>query len=139
VDYKAKGNTVEYLGKDKMEGTDVYKLKVTRKNGDVSTLYLDADTFLEIKGEQKRMVRGSEQELETSIGDYKEVDGLMFPFGIEAGQKGSPQKQKITIEKVELNVPVEDASFKQPPPAPAPTEKPAEKPADKPKDDTVKK
>ena len=37
IDYKAKGHTVELLGKDKVEGTDCYKLKVTLKNGDVRT------------------------------------------------------------------------------------------------------
>ena len=45
VDYKAKGNTVELLGKEKIEGTDAYKLKVTLKNGDVQTQYIDADSY----------------------------------------------------------------------------------------------
>ena len=49
VDYKAKGHTVELLGKEKVEGSDAYKLKVTLKNGDVRTIYLDADRFLEVK------------------------------------------------------------------------------------------
>ena len=119
VDYKAKGSQVEFLGKDKVEGTDAYKLKLTRKNGDVDTIYLDADSFLEIKEEGKRSVRGTDREFESSTGDYREVNGLMLPFAIEAGQKGSADKQKITIEKYEFNVPVDDASFKMPPPAPA--------------------
>lgn len=34
VDYKAKGHTVELMGKEKVEGSDAYKLKVTLKNGD---------------------------------------------------------------------------------------------------------
>jgi outer membrane lipoprotein-sorting protein len=32
MDYKVKGNTVEYLGKDKVEGSEAYELKVTKKN-----------------------------------------------------------------------------------------------------------
>jgi len=124
VDYKTKGNQVELLGKDKVEGTDVYKLKVTLKNGDVQTVYLDADSFLEIKEDTKRVVRGSEQEFETSIGDYKEVNGMMFPFAMETGQKGSPQKQKLTLEKIEINVPIDDASFKMPAAPPPPAAKP---------------
>ncbi|MGO9515408.1 MAG: LolA family protein, partial [Candidatus Korobacteraceae bacterium] len=82
VDYKSKGNKIELLGKDKIEGTSAYKLKVTLKNGDVITDYLDADSFLEIKQEMKRTVRGSEQEIESSLGDYKEVNGVMFPFAM---------------------------------------------------------
>ncbi len=119
VDYKSKGNKVELLGKEKVEGTDAYKLKITLKNGDVITDYLDADSFLEIKQETKRMIRGSEQDVESSLGDYKEVNGLMFPFAMENGIKGSQEKEKLTISKIELNVPVDDSVFKMPPPAPA--------------------
>ena len=125
VDYKAKGNTVELLGKEKLEGTDAYKLKVTLKNGDVKTIYLDADSYLEIKEEGKRTVRGSEQEFESSLSDYREVEGVMFPFAVESGPKGSQQKQKLTIDKIELNLPAEDSSFKMPAAAPAPAAKPA--------------
>jgi outer membrane lipoprotein-sorting protein len=125
VDYKSKGNQVELLGKDKLEGTDVYKLKATLKNGDVITIYLDADSFLEIKEQVNRVVRGTEQEVETSLGDYKEVNGLMFPFAMETGVKGSPQTQKLTLSKIELNVPVDDSIFKMPPPPP-PAAKPEE-------------
>jgi len=120
VDYKSKGHQVELLGKEKLEGTDAYKLKVSLKNGDVQTIYIDADSFLEIKEETKRTVRGTEQVIEQSIGDYKEVNGIILPFAFEAGLKGSAEKQKITISKFELNVPVEDSVFKMPPPAPAP-------------------
>jgi outer membrane lipoprotein-sorting protein len=119
VDYKAKGNTVELLGKEKIEGTDAYKLKVTLKNGDVQTQYIDADSYLEIKEETVRTVRGTEHDFESSIGDYKEVEGIIFPFAVESGIKGTDQKQKITISKIELNVPADDGIFKMPPPAPA--------------------
>ena len=105
VDYKSKGNTVELLGKEKLEGTDAYKLKVTLKNGDIKTIYLDSDSFLEIKEEGKRTVRGSEQEFESSLSDYREVNGVMFPFAVESGVKGSEHKQKLTIDTpVKMNV-----------------------------------
>jgi len=128
VDYKSKGHQVELLGKEKVEGTDVYKLKATLKNGDVQTIYIDADSFLEIKEETKRTVRGSEQVVESAIGDYKEVNGIIFPFAIESGLKGSPQKQKLTITKIELNVPADDSIFKMPAAAPAPAKAKPEAP-----------
>jgi len=120
VDYKSKGHQVELIGKEKVEGTDAYKLKLTLKNGDVQTVYIDADSFLSIKEETKRTVRGSEQVFESSIGDYKDVDGIIFPFAEESGVKGSQEKEKLTITKIELNVPVDDAVFKMPAAAPAP-------------------
>jgi outer membrane lipoprotein-sorting protein len=114
VDYKSKGHQVELQGKEKIEGTDAYKLKVTLKNGDVQTIYIDSDSFLDIKEVTKRTVRGTEQEIESAIGDYKPVDGIMFPFAVESGIKGTDQKQKLTITKVELNVPADDSLFKMP-------------------------
>jgi len=132
VDYKAKGNQVELVGKENVEGTPAYKLKVTLKNGNVKYMYLDADSGLQIKEEEKRMMHGSEQETEASLGDYREVNGVMFPFAIENGIKSSPQKEKITIEKLEINVPLDEASFKMPAVAPAPAAKPdTAKPEDK--------
>src|SRR5207302_10552650 len=49
VDWKAKGSTVEYLGREDVDGTLAHKLKVVRKNGDVTFVYLDPDAFLEIR------------------------------------------------------------------------------------------
>lgn len=118
VDYKSKGHQVEFQGKEKIEGTDAYKLKVTLKNGDLQTIYIDSDSFLDIKEVTKRTVRGTEQEIESAIGDYKPVNGILFPFAVESGIKGSDQKQKLTITKVELNVPADDSLFKMPAAAP---------------------
>jgi len=103
LDYKAKGNTVELLGKDSVEGTDAWKIKLTLKSGTVRTVYIDADSYLEIKTEGKRTMRGTEMEFEGTIGDYKPVEGVMFPFSLENGVVGHPEKQKVTIDKVEIN------------------------------------
>lgn len=111
VDYKEKGNTVELVGKEQVEGADAYKLKVTLKGGDVRTIYLDAETFLEIKVESKRTVRGTEVENEAYLSDYKEVEGLMMPHVMENAQKGSPMRQKLVIEKVEINPAIDDKIF----------------------------
>src|SRR5581483_3776273 len=99
VDAQAKGNTVEFMGTEPVEGTDAYKLKVTLKNGDVWYYFMDTDYYVPIKIEFKRFIRGEEREYETSLGDYKEVSGVYFPYSMESGPKGSQFKQKITIEK----------------------------------------
>lgn len=114
VDHAAKGNTVELMGKEKIEGSDAHKLKVTLKTGVVRTVYIDAEHFLQIRDESRRTIRGTEIDTETILGDYKEVEGLMFPHAIDSGQKGSPQRQKLMVEKIELNVPIDDARFKMP-------------------------
>jgi outer membrane lipoprotein-sorting protein len=136
VNAKEKGNTVELVGKEDVDGTPAYKLKVTLKSGDIKYVYLDADAYVEIKEETKRTIRGTEREIETVMGDYKDEGGVMMPHSSESKPKGAPQGQKLTIDKVEINPEIPD-SFFQMPAAPAPA---AEKPADTDKkSDTAKK
>jgi hypothetical protein len=99
---------------DQIEGTDVYKLRVTLRSGDVRTYYLDTDYYVPIKIDETRTIRGSEQELETTLGDYKEVAGWYLPFSIESGSKGQQDKGKITFERIEPNVPIDDSRFRKP-------------------------
>jgi len=111
VDWKAKGSTLEYLGREDVEGTSAYKIKLVRKNGDVSFVYLDPDHFLEIRILTQRIKHGAQEEVETDVGDYEKIGGVFVPFSAESGRKGDPDKQKIVIEKAEANVPVDDAIF----------------------------
>jgi len=114
VDWRAKGNTVEYLGPEDVDGTLAHKLKVVRPNGDVSYVYLDPDYFLEIRILTQRIEQGAQVEVETDLGDYEKVAGVFFPFAIEAGPKGATDKQKIILEKAEANPTVDDNQFKFP-------------------------
>jgi hypothetical protein len=115
--WQEKGETLTYLGTEDVEGTPAYKLKVTRKNGDVSYLYLDPDYFLEIRVIDERTEQGAKVEVETDLGDYEKVNNVYFPFSIDSGPKGSTDKQKIIIEKGDANVPVDDSYFSFPVPA----------------------
>lgn len=114
VHYKEKGNTIELVGSEPVEGTDAWKLKVTLKNGDVEYYYMDTDYFVPIKIEFKRMIRGAERESEASLGDYKEVAGWYLPHSIESGRKGSQEKSKLVYQKIEANVPMDEQMFRQP-------------------------
>src|SRR5260370_8236008 len=114
VNYQQKGNKVEFAGLEQVEGTDAYKLKVTLASGDVRYYYMDTDYYVPIKVEMKRMIRGTEQEFETSLGDYKEVAGWYLPHSLETSAKGSPDKQKITFERIDANVALDDRRFAKP-------------------------
>ncbi len=111
IDWKTKGSAVEYLGTEDVEGTPAHKLKVVRKNGDVSFVYLDPDHFLEIRVVTLRARHGAHEEVETDLGDYEKAGGVFVPTSIESGGKGDADKKKIIIDKVEANVPVDDAVF----------------------------
>ena len=114
VDYQAKGNKVEYLGHDLVDGDDAYKLKVTLKNGDVVYYYLDPDTYLEIKMEKQQFIRGSVRESEELLGSYKQVSGVYYPYSMEAGSKGGSDHARYTIDSIVVNTPIEDSYFKMP-------------------------
>ena len=123
VNAAAKGNKVEYAGTEPVEGTDAYKLKVTLANGDTLFYYMDTDYYVPIKIETKRVIRGAEREFETTLGDYKEVNGVYFPYSAETGPKGSPFKQKATWSTIEVNKPVADSEFEKPAPKAAEVKK----------------
>ena len=115
VDAAAKGNKIEYMGHDQVDGDDAYKLKVTLKNGDIYYYYLDPDTYIEIQVEKQQFIRGSVRESVTVLGSYKPVNGVMYPFSIESGPKNNPDARgKVTITRIEANVPIEDRDFKMP-------------------------
>ena len=114
VNYKQKGNKVEFAGMDQFEGTDVFKLKVTVANGNVYFYYLDTEYYVPIKIDTKRMIRGAEREYETVLADYKEVAGWYLPHSIETNAKGSPDKEKVAYEKIEANVTIDAGRFEMP-------------------------
>lgn len=104
VDYKAKGYGLEYIGRQDIDGTDAYELRVTRANGDLTTVYLDPDYFLEIRAVNRRIEHGVPVETVIDYGDYEAVDGVFLPFSQVSGLKGSSERQKVQFEKGEANV-----------------------------------
>jgi hypothetical protein len=114
VDYRNKDHRAELIGHDSVEGTDCYKIKLTLNSSDVRYYYIDTDSFLELKVETERRIRGTVQYNETLYGDYEQVNGIYFPFAFESGQKGSPYRVKFTVDKVELNVPLGESRFSIP-------------------------
>ncbi len=114
VDYKEKGNTVEYMGHDEVDGDDALRLKVTLKNGDIVYYFLDPDTNLEIRKEVQQFIRGAIHESVVEMGSYKPVAGVMYPYSISAGSKANPSEETVTVEKIEVNQPLAAADFAVP-------------------------
>jgi outer membrane lipoprotein-sorting protein len=114
VDHNEKGNKVELVGKDKLKDKDVWRLKLTTKNGDVRYYLYDADTFLLVKWEGHRRYAGKELPVQTFFTDYRDVNGLKFPFELDSGSSATDITQKISVENVELNPDINDAEFAKP-------------------------
>ena len=114
VNYKEKGHTVELAGEEEVDGTPIFKLKVTKANGDVVNMYLDREFYTEIKSDTKRMVQGTEIEITTTYKDFRKINGLLFAHSMEMGFPGSPAGQVITINTIELGVDLADDRFTMP-------------------------
>jgi outer membrane lipoprotein-sorting protein len=115
VDYKAKGHTVEYVGRDKVGGAEAHHLKITLKSGDVQHSYLDASTGVELRKSQEiDPGTGQTQTLQTDMSDYRPVDGVMVAHSIRQLMNGEPVAQ-MSIDTVQFNAPdVQDAIFRMP-------------------------
>jgi hypothetical protein len=107
MDYKEKGNTVELLGSEKIDGADNYKLKVTFKNGINSTYFIRQADYRLNKTISKRTINGEEMEIETTYSNYKQVDGFWFAFTVTSSVQG-----ETNYDKIETNIPVDESIFK---------------------------
>jgi outer membrane lipoprotein-sorting protein len=120
VDYKAKGNQIELVGKEKLDDKPVYRLKLTNKNGDVRFYFFDASSFLLLKWDGVRKTGDQEIPWESFFSDYREVQGLKYPFRIDQGSPGTDIKQTLNAEKIEINPRIDDFRFTKPMPENAP-------------------
>ena len=112
VGYASKGTKVELEGTDKVEGNDTYRLKLTFKNGKTQLLWIDAKTFLEAKIEgTPRRLDGKYHPVEVYYRDYRAVGGLTMPYLMETKVQGVKQTEKIQVEKLSVNPPLEDSRF----------------------------
>ena len=127
VDWQEKGHTVELLGTEDVEGTETYKLKVTRASGDEVFVYLDSEYGIEIMQSATRTVpgQGAEMEFVTYFSDYKEVAGVMMPHSMET-RVGEQSLSNITVSEIEVNVDIPDDRFTMPEPTTTPSDEEAQ-------------
>ena len=107
ITYAELGKKIEYLGTEEMEGSECHKIKLTDKNEVESTYFIDSDNYLVIKQITKAKVNGQEFENAQVISNYKKLEeGIMFPMSISGNFGG------IEFQKIEINIPVDEAEFK---------------------------
>jgi len=116
VNYQQKGGKVEFIAKEDMEGTEVYKIKLTDKDGDVTYYFFDVQSYLLLKETSKRKMGEKEASVDVIYGNYKATDGFLYPMSVEILAPDSPMggSQKAVIEKIEYNVSLDDSMFPMP-------------------------
>lgn len=110
IGYEEEGHQLELVGMEETEGTQAYKIKVTRASGSVQYYYLDAEYFVPIKVEGTQDMQGQQIQVEQILSDYKQVGGLMMPHSLTS----QPMGPVITFEQIEVNTPIEDSQFTMP-------------------------
>lgn len=105
-DYKTKGNTVVYSGKEKLDGGEAYKMDITYPNGGKVTLYIDVATSRPVKSVSKASMNGQDIDNVTTFSDYKQnKDGYWFAY-----KMGSAQGD-IVFDTIETNVSLPETLF----------------------------
>ena len=115
IDYASKGTQIALEGVDKVEGHRAYRLKLTMKDGVTRRLWIDAGTFLDLKIDgEPRKLDGKMHDVAVYFRDYRVEHGLKVPYVLETAVQGVKRTHKITIERVAVNAPVDDALFAKP-------------------------
>jgi outer membrane lipoprotein-sorting protein len=115
VDYAAKGTKIETSGIEKIEGRNTYKLKLTLKTGDVQNVWIDTQSFLDVRisGTPRRM-DGRMHNVYIYQRDFRNVQGLMIPHVLETAVEGYRETHKIEIESLVINPKLEESLFTKP-------------------------
>jgi hypothetical protein len=114
VNSAKKGYTIALTGREIVAGRDAYRIRLTPKTGTAIEQYLDVETYLLLRTDSTRQVRGRTVQLETTFGEYRAVGGLMFPHAIEFGARGRPGRVQIAVETVEVDPAIDDSRFRRP-------------------------
>lgn len=111
LDAERRGERVELVGTEQVEGRDAYKLRLTGRDGEPHHVWVDVESGLDVRTDARRRVDGQERTVWTTYRDWRKVDGLLVPHLLETSVEGIRGTERIVVEKVALNVPLEDARF----------------------------
>jgi hypothetical protein len=114
--YKEKGYTVEYLGTDDMDGSDVYKLRLTTQLGDMVYYYIDMETNYILKEVTRIKLKDKEEKNSIIYSDFRKTDyGVTVPYSQqEVDDDGNTQGGPVNFSKVEVNTAVDASIFDKP-------------------------
>jgi len=104
---------METAGVDKVDGHTLYVVEATPAAGPAEKLYFDAETGLLVKRDFERVtLEDGIVQYEMLLRDYRDVDGLKFPFTIE--QRAPDNTMIFRFTEIRNNAPLADAAFAKP-------------------------
>ncbi|WP_377242190.1 outer membrane lipoprotein-sorting protein [Persicitalea jodogahamensis] len=112
--YKAKGHKAELMGEETVEGAPMYVVKVDMANGATATHYISKDTYYILKSVINTEVQGQAVEVKTNFSNFKQVDGVTFPFTTEIESPAMPGVMTMMVNNVQVNPTVDESIFAMP-------------------------
>lgn len=114
LDYKARGNRIELVGRAEVEGRCALKLTIHPKDRPDRIDYLDCQSYLPVKWTGKLRFEGKEWTLESYFRDYRNVKGLAYSFLIDSLTVGADQAQKLVFQTIDADPDLNDNRFSKP-------------------------
>ena len=100
ITYKELGKKLELIGKDDVDGTECFKLKMIDKDKTETTYYIDPSNYYVIKETHKMTVNGKEMENSTTYGNYKKLpEGIFYAYSITSDW-GNAEVSNLTINPI---------------------------------------
>lgn len=107
----ASGCRFEFMERQAVLGRNAFRVKATRKDGQVSTHWIDTRTFLELQREEDRDTPEGRRTFVTAYSDFRVADGFVVPFRREISQRFSAKRMVIQFDQCALNPAIPDSDF----------------------------
>jgi tetratricopeptide (TPR) repeat protein len=112
INIKKKYAKYTLAGKSKIGYRDVYVIDLQRASGAVDRIFLDAESYLPVRMNTTRIIKGVSVPSEIYYDDWRGVDGLKLPHVItESSQK---QTTTLTVKEIKNNIPIDAKMFEKP-------------------------
>jgi outer membrane lipoprotein-sorting protein len=112
INWKDFYKEVKLAGKEKVGDREAYVVEMTPKTGEPQKSYYDAETFMVIRTVTKVKSPQGTFETDMAFADYRDEGGVKMAHKMT--MKIGPSDVEITIVKVKINVPIDDAKFAYP-------------------------
>jgi len=112
LDPEAYGVSLELIGIETVDSTECYKIELTTEDSTNWVQFYSIDSGLKIKEVKEVETTQGNFQQETFYSDYKEVDGLKFPFKIN--QSFGMQTIEMNVSSIKLNKGLKDSDFEIP-------------------------
>ena len=115
VDFLDKGILVDFVGTESLEGRKAYRLHVRLPAGETQEVWIDAETFLELQYDRISYTPdGKPRVISVAYRNYQSVEGLQVPGMLDIGVGSNHVPDRMVIEKIALNPPLDDKAFERP-------------------------